>query len=100
MNSSAKVDGMVGSPLLHFSYRIRKKDATVYSLSAPSTAGHLTGCEAEVGYLCPCELLLNDFVVRFHVFCKFQIVDGVLMTAVDTLKHKHATVRQQLSFPF
>lgn len=93
VNSSANVDGMVGSPSLHFSYR-KKKQRYCFQFSMLSVVDHVIGCDTSVKYLCPCQLLLNDFIVRFHMTCKFQITDGVLMTAVNTLKHKHTMVRQ------
>lgn len=84
MNSSAKVEGMVGSPFSCFSYR-RDKDSflCLYNLAGynPST------------YLGPSQLLLDDVVVRFHMSCEFQIADGVLMTAVDALKSKNIGAR-------
>lgn len=38
-------------------------------------------------YLCPCQLFLNVFIVWFHVTCKLQVADSVLVAAINTLKN-------------
>lgn len=64
----------------------RQKDLRVF-ISAQSVVNPQTGLVTSATYLCPCKLLLNDFIIWLHMTGKFQITDGVLMAAVDALKN-------------
>lgn len=84
MNSSARVEGTVGSPLLHCSCGIASVNPTLLS-GAHTKDEHHCGTRGVIRYLGPRQLLQNVLIVWLHVACKFQIADSVLVTAVNTL---------------